>query len=385
MSLSSRMQQLGTEKAFEVLARARELEAQGRDIIHLQVGEPDFDTPQHIRQAACEAINSGHTHYAPPAGDPEFRLVVAQHLYRTRDVQYSPDQIVIAPGAKPAIFLGMLALVQPGSEVICPNPGYPIYESVANFAGATPVPVVLREDKQFRLQVDELIDKVTDNTSLIVLNSPQNPTGSVLTRQDLEAIAEIAIERDITVMSDETYEAIIYEGEHHSIAAIDGMAERTLLVDCFSKSFAMTGWRLGFTASNLPLARALSKLMINSNSCTNSFVQRAGIAALRGPRDDMDQMVAAFKQRRGFMVEGLNSMPGFSCICPPGAFYAFPNITGTGFRSEELYIRLLDEAGVALLPGTAFGSHGEGYLRLSYANSLENIRAGLDRIGELLT
>jgi len=385
MLFPSRMERLGTEKGFEVLARARELEAQGRDIIHLQVGEPDFDTPEHIRQAACEAINSGHTHYGPPAGDPELRAAVAEHVSRTRGVNYTPEQIVIVPGGKPAIFLGIMALVEAADEVICPNPGYPIFESVVNFVGGRPVPIILREQNEFRLDVNELVDLVTDRTSVIVLNSPQNPTGSVLTKEDLEAIAEVAIRNDITVMSDETYESIIYEGEQHSIAAVDGMAERTFILDCFSKSFAMTGWRLGFSASSGELADAMTRLQINANSCTNSFVQRAGIAALRGPRDATLAMVSAFRKRRDATVEGLNAIPGMSCLLPHGAFYAFPNIAGTGYASEELYQRLLDEAGVALLPGTAFGEHGEGYLRLSYANSLENINEALARISRFLS
>ncbi len=385
MFLASRMARLGTEKGFEVLARAKQLEAEGKEIIHLEVGEPDFDTPEHIRRAACEAINTGHTRYGPPAGDSELRAVVADHIKKTRGADYAADQIVIVPGGKPVIFLGMIALVEAGDEVIYSNPGYPTFESMTNFVGATPVPIILREENEFRLDVNELADLVTDKTSLIVLNSPHNPTGSVLTKDDLEAVAHIAIENDIMVLSDETYESIIYEGQQHSIAAFDGMAERTLLLDCFSKSFAMTGWRLGFSASNTQLAEALTRLMLNANSCTNSFVQRAGIAALCGPMDEPRKMVAAFKQRRDIIVEGLNSIPGISCLYPHGAFYAFPNITGTGYSSDELFSKLLDEAGVALLPGTAFGEHGEGHLRFSYANSVENIQKALDRIGDMLS
>ena len=385
MRLSSKIEQLQTERAFEVLARARELEAEGREVIHLQIGEPDFDTPEHICQAACEAILSGHTHYTPPAGDPECRAAVAEHIKRTRGVEYSPEQIVIVPGGKPILFYGVIALADAGDEVICPDPGYPAYASVASFVGAKPVSVILREENEFRLDVEELLDKVTAKTSLIVLNSPQNPTGSVLTREDLEAIAEVAIQNDIMVMSDETYESIIYEGEQHSIAALDGMAERTLITDCFSKSFAMTGWRLGFGACNRRLAEALTKVQINANSCTNSFVQRAGIAALQGPMEPMREMVAVFRRRRDRIVEGLNEIPGISCLRPHGAFYAFPNITGTGCSSDELSSKLLDEAGVALLPGTAFGEHGEGYLRISYANSLENIEEALARMRDVLS
>ncbi len=385
MVLASRMAQLGTEKGFEVLARARQLEAAGKSIIHLEVGDPDFDTPEHIRRAACEAINSGHTHYGPAAGDPEFRALVAKHLKLTRGVPYTADQIVIVPGGKPVIFLGMMALVNAGDEVVYSDPGYPTFESMANFLGARPVPIVLREENEFRLDVNELADLVTDRTSLIVLNSPHNPTGGVLAKDDLEAIAALAIDNDLMVLSDETYESIIYEGRQHSIAACEGMADRTLLLDCFSKSFAMTGWRLGFSASHPQLAEALSRLMLNANSCTSSFVQRAGLAALSGPQDATRQMVAAFKQRRDIIVEGLNSLPGISCLSPRGALYAFPNITGTGYSSDELYSRLLDEAGVAVLPGTAFGEHGEGYLRISFASSLDNINEALSRISELLS
>jgi aspartate aminotransferase len=384
MKLSSKIEQLQTEQAFEVLARARELEREGRQVIHLQIGEPDFDTPEHICAAACEAIRTGHTHYTPPGGDPDFCAALAEHIKRTRGVNYSPDQIVVVPGGKPILFYGIVALADAGDEVICPDPGYPAYASVAGFVGAKPVPVVLREKNEFRLDVEELLDKITAKTSLIVLNSPHNPTGSVLTKEDLQAIAEVAINSDLAVISDETYESIIYEGEQHSIAAIDGMAERTLITDCFSKSFAMTGWRLGFGACSRRLAEALTKMQINANSCTNSFVQKAGIAALQGPMAALREMVEVFRKRRDTMVAGLNDIPGISCLCPHGAFYAFPNITGTGYGSEELSSKLLDEAGVALLPGTAFGRHGEGYLRISYANSLENIEEALARIRNFL-
>ncbi|HCU35138.1 MAG TPA: aspartate aminotransferase [Armatimonadetes bacterium] len=384
MFFAERMQRLGTESAFEVLARARELEAQGKHIIHLEIGEPDFDTPAHVRQAAVKAIESGFTHYEPPAGNREFRAAMAAHVTRSRRVEYSADEIVIYPGGKPGIFLGIVALVEPGDEVICPNPGYPIYESVANFAGATPVPIVLREENQWRLDVQELIGLISDRTRLVVLNSPQNPTGGVLTQEDLEAIAAVCIEKDIMVMSDETYETIIYDGQFHSIAAVEGMKERTLIVDCFSKSFAMTGWRLGFSASSGEVAEALTKLMINVNSCTASFTQQAGIAALQGPRDETANMVEVFRQRRDLVIEGLNQIKGISCLKPHGAFYAFPNITGTGYSSNELARKLLDEAGVAVLSGTAFGAHGEGYLRISYAASQDSLREALRRIGGLL-
>lgn len=385
LQLSSSMSRLGTESAFEVLARAKQLEAQGREIIYLHIGEPDFDTPSHICEAACAAIRDGHTHYEDPAGMPEFRAAVADHLKATRGLAYEPEQVVIFPGGKPSIFLGILALVDCGDEVICPNPGYPIYESVVNYCGAKPVHIPLREENQFRLDAEELISLVTPKTRLIILNSPHNPTGSVLTWEDYEAIAQVAIRNNIMVLSDETYESIIYDCRQHSIAQVDGMQERTLITDCFSKSFAMTGWRLGFSASCKELAGALTRLIINANSCTNSFVQRAGIAALQGSRHDTRHMVETFQKRRDFIVDGLNALPGVTCLKPNGAFYVFPNITGTGYSSGELYTKLLDEAGVAVLSGRAFGSEGEGYLRISYANSLENIENALDRFARILT
>ncbi len=385
MQLAERMSHLGTETAFDVLARAKQLEAEGKPIIHLEIGEPDFDTPQHIIDAACEALNSGWTHYGPSAGDPELRQVIADHIQKSRGFPVEPDEVVVVPGAKPIIYWGITALVDPGDEVIYPNPGFPIYESMINFVGGKPVPIALREEIEFRLDPEELADLVTDKTRLIILNSPQNPTGGVLTWEDLEAIAEIAIENDIMVMSDEPYELILYEGKHHSIAAVDGMKERTILLDCFSKSFAMTGWRLGYGVMNKELAAQIAKLQTNCTSCTTSFVQRAGIAALQGPMEPSLAMVAEFKKRRDVIVDGLNAIPGISCLRPHGAFYVFPNVTETGYDCRELADKILEEANVAVLSGTAFGKYGEGYLRLSYANSVENIQEAVSRIGDLLS
>ena len=384
MRLAQRMSRLGTETAFEVLARAKQLEAEGKPIIHLEVGDPDFDTPQHIIDAACEALNSGWTHYGPSAGDPELREAIAQHIQQSRRFPVEPNEVVVVPGAKPIIYWGITALVDPGDEVIYPNPGYPIYESMINFCGAKPVPIALREEIEFCLDPDELADLVTDRTRLIIINSPHNPTGGVLTWEDLEAIAEMAIENDIMVMSDEAYELILYEGKHHSIAAVDGMKERTILLDCFSKSFAMTGWRLGYGVMNKELATQIAKLQTNCTSCTTSFVQRAGIAALQGPMEPSLQMVEQFRQRRDAIVDSLNQIPGISCLRPHGAFYVFPNITETGYDCRELADMILEEANVAVLAGTAFGQYGDGYLRLSYANSIENIQEATGRIHNLL-
>ncbi len=385
MRLAKSFERLGSETAFEVLARARQLEAEGREIVHLEIGEPDFDTPQHIIDAACDALNSGWTHYGPSAGDPEFRAVIAEHINKSRGTDYAPENVVVVPGAKPIIYWGITAIVDPGDEVIYPNPGFPIYESMINFVGGKAVPIPLLEKIDFRLDVEQLIELVTDRTRMIIINSPQNPTGGVLTQEDLEAIAEVAIKNDIVVMSDEPYEQILYEGEHHSIAAVDGMRERTIILDCFSKSFAMTGWRLGYGVCNAELAAAIAKFETNCNSCTASFVQRAGIAALQGPMDETKKMVGIFKERRDVIVDGLNAIPGISCLRPKGAFYVFPNVTETGYDCRELAKKCLEEAGVACLAGTAFGQYGEGYLRFSYANSVENIRKALQNIGEMLS
>jgi aspartate aminotransferase len=384
MRLAERMSRLGTETAFEVLARAKALEAQGREIIHLEIGEPDFDTPAHIKAAAVRALEEGWTHYTPAAGIPALREAIADYIRRTRGIPVGPEHVVVVPGGKPIMFFAILAMVEEGDEVIYPNPGFPIYESMIRFVGARPVPLRLRTENEFRVDVEELARLITPRTRMLILNSPANPTGGVLTREDLEAIAELCLKHDLVVLSDEIYSRILYEGEHISIASFPGMLERTIILDGFSKTYAMTGWRLGYGVMPEPLAEAVTRLMINSNSCTAAFTQIAGIAALTGPQDDVDRMVAAFRERREVMVEGLNRLPGFRCLKPKGAFYAFPNIEGTGMSSRELAHYLLEEAGVAVLSGTAFGEYGEGFLRLSFANSIENIQKALERIEKAL-
>lgn len=384
MKLAARMGRLGTETAFDVLVKARALEAQGREIIHLEIGEPDFDTPAHIVEAAVRALRSGHTHYTPSAGVPQLQECVARTVTRTRGIDVDPEQVVVVPGGKPIIFFTVLALCDEGDQAIYPNPGFPIYESVIDFAGATPVPLPLRMGKGFSFDVQELQDLVTDRTRLIILNSPQNPTGGVLSWEDLAAVAEIARERDIWVLSDEIYGRILYEGQCHSIASFPGMAERTIILDGFSKTYAMTGWRLGYGVMPRELAPHVARLMTNSNSCTAAFTQMAGIECLNGPQDAAEQMVEAFRERRDLIVDGLNGIPGFTCLKPQGAFYVFPSIEGTGQRSQFLEAYLLQEAGVATLSGTSFGKYGEGFLRLSYANSLENIEKALYRIEEAM-
>jgi aspartate/methionine/tyrosine aminotransferase len=384
MRLAERMSRLGTETAFEVLARAKALEAQGREIIHLEIGEPDFDTPAHIKAAAVRALEEGWTHYTPAAGIPALREAIADYIRRTRGIPVGPENVVVVPGGKPIMFFAILALVEEGDEVIYPNPGFPIYESMIRFVGARPVPLRLRMENEFRVDVEELARLITPRTRMLILNSPANPTGGVLTREDLEAIAELCLKHDLVVLSDEIYSRILYEGEHISIASFPGMLERTIILDGFSKTYAMTGWRLGYGVMPEPLAEAVTRLMINSNSCTAAFTQIAGIAALTGPQDEVDRMVAAFRERREVMVEGLNRLPGFRCLKPKGAFYAFPNIEGTGMSSRELAHYLLEEAGVAVLSGTAFGEYGEGFLRLSFANSIENIQKALERIEKAL-
>jgi len=384
MKLAKCMARLGTETAFKVLAKAKELEARGREIIHLEIGEPDFDTPSNITEAAVQALRGGHTHYTPAAGIPPLRQAIAEYVSRTRGIQVSPDRVVVTPGAKPIMFFTILALVEEGDEVIYPNPGFPIYESMICFVGATPVPLLLREENGFRFDPDEFRAKVSPRTRLIILNSPQNPTGGVLERSDLEVVAEVARARDIMVLSDEIYSRILYEGEHVSIASLPDMQERTIILDGFSKTYAMTGWRLGYGVMREDLAAEITNLQINSNSCTAAFTQMAGIEALKGPQDAVDAMVAEFRRRRDVIVEGLNNIPGFRCATPRGAFYAFPNVRGTGISSDELADYLLEEAGVAVLSGTAFGKYGDGYLRLSYANSVENIQKALERIRQAL-
>jgi aspartate aminotransferase len=380
MKLSSAMSRLGTETAFEVLVRARALEAKGKDIVHLEIGEPDFDTPRNIIDAGADALRSGWTHYGPSAGLPDLRDCIAQYLNRSRGTSYMAENIIVTPGGKPIMFFVILALLEPGDEAIYPNPGFPIYESMINFTGATAVPSPIREEKDFALDVDELESLITPRTKLLIINSPGNPTSGVLSRTDIERIAELAVKHDLTVLSDEIYSEIIYEGEHVSIATMPGMVERTIVLDGFSKTYAMTGWRLGYGAMPVEFAGHINKLMVNSVSCTSVAVLRAGIEALQGPQDDVRAMVTAFRARRDIMVEGLNAIPGISCLKPKGAFYVFPNISGAGKSSREFADSLLDEHGVAALAGTSFGKHGEGYLRLSYANSEENLRKALDRI-----
>ena len=380
LRLASRMARLGTETAFEVLVKAKALQAQGRDIVHLEIGEPDFDTPRNIIDAAVDALHKGFTHYGPSAGLMELREVIAQHVSETRRVNVTPDEVVVVPGGKPIIFFSILALAEQGDEVIYPNPGFPIYESMINYVGAKAIPIRLREELDFRLDVDELANLINDRTKLIILNSPQNPTGGMLEKKDIERIAAAIGDRNIMVLSDEIYSRLIFEGEHHSVMSLDGMKERTILLDGFSKTYAMTGWRMGYGVMRADLATHIARLMTNSSSCTASFSQIAGIEALRGPQESVDTMRAEFKKRRDVMVAGLNKIKGFSCRLPHGAFYVFPNISKTGWRSKKLADALLDDAGVAALSGTAFGEFGEGYLRFSVANSIENIEKALDRV-----
>ena len=380
LRLAQRMTRLGTETAFEVLVKARALEAKGRDIVHLEIGEPDFDTPRNIIDAGCDALHKGFTHYGPSAGLPQLREAIAQYVSETRRVNVSPDEVVVVPGGKPIIFFSILALAEQGDEVIYPNPGFPIYESMINYVGAKAVPIRLREEMDFRLDVDELAGLINDRTKLIIINSPQNPTGGVLTKIDIDRIAKAIGDRNIMVLSDEIYSRLIFEGEHHSIMSLDGMKERTILLDGFSKTYAMTGWRMGYGVMRADFAAQVAQLMTNSSSCTASFTQIAGVEALRGPQDSVDKMCAEFQRRRDVMVAGLNKIKGFSCRLPKGAFYVFPNITKTGWKSKKLADALLEDAGVAGLSGTAFGDFGEGYLRFSVANSIENIEKALERV-----
>jgi aspartate/methionine/tyrosine aminotransferase len=384
MQLSERMTRLGTETAFEVLAAAKRREAQGSDVVHLEIGEPDFDTPQHIVDAAVSALNQGWHHYTPAVGIVPLREAIAEEISQTRGITVDPDEVVVTPGAKPIMFFGMLALVDQGSEVIYPNPGFPIYESMIKFVGGTPVPVALREELDFRMDVDELVEALSSQTRLIILNSPNNPTGSVLAAEDISRIAEACRDRDLMVLSDEVYNRILYEGEHVSIASIPGMKEKTIILDGFSKTYAMTGWRLGYGVMPPALAQQIGKLMINSNSCTAAFTQVAGIEALRGEQGPSTKMVDTFQRRRDRVVELLNGIEGVSCRTPPGAFYAFPNVKNFDLPAIEIQRRLLEEADVAVLSGTAFGQYGEGYLRLSYATSMERLEEGISRIDETL-
>ncbi len=380
LRLAKRMSRLGTETAFEVLVRARALEAQGKHIIHLEIGEPDFDTPANVVNAGVEALQQGFTHYGPAAGLPELRQAIADDVAKSRGIKVTPEEVVVVPGGKPIIFFTMLALIEEGDEVIYPNPGFPIYESMINFLGAKAVPIPIREDHDFSLDVNELKSLITDRTKLIIINSPHNPTGGVMTPGDIKDVAAAIGDRDIMVMSDEIYGRLLFEGEQYSIASVPGMKERTIILDGFSKTYAMTGWRMGYGVMRPDLAAQMSRLMTNSNSCTATFTQRAGIEAIRGDQSEPERFNQEFKKRRDVFVKGLNEIKGFSCRLPHGAFYTFPNIQQTGWPSKKLADALLEQAGVAALSGTAFGAFGEGYLRFSIANSMENLNLALDRI-----
>ncbi len=384
MKLSSRLDGVRGEGAFDVLVKARALEAQGRSIIHMEIGEPDFPTAKHIVEAGKRALDDGWTKYGPTQGDPELRDAIAGVVSKQRGIEVSPDNVVVTPGGKPILFFPILALLEPGDEALYPNPGFPIYESMIRFTGATPVPMPLVESRGFSLDLDQVRDKISDRTKLLILNSPQNPTGGVIPEEDIRAIAEMVRGRDLMVLADEVYSRIYFDEKPFSITQIDGMLEKTILLDGFSKTFSMTGWRMGYGVMPKFLLDAVCLLMVNCNSHTSSFSQRAGIEALRGPQDSVDAMVAEFARRRDVIVDGFNKIPGFSCAKPGGAFYAFPNTSKTGIKSEELEYRVLNEAGVACLAGTSFGAYGEGYLRFSYATALEEIKEALDRIDTMM-
>jgi aspartate/methionine/tyrosine aminotransferase len=385
MKLAERMNRIGVETAFEVLVRARALEAQGRDIIHLEIGEPDFDTPRHIVEAGKQALDQGWTHYGPTQGLPELREAIASYICRTRGIRVGAEHVCVVPGGKPIIFFPLMALLEPGDEVIYPNPGFPIYESMINFLGAKPVPIPLVEDRGFSFDLNVLKDSLTPKTKMLILNSPHNPTGGVIPAADVRAIADMVRDRDLIVLSDEIYTRIYFDEEPLSISTLPGMLEKTIILDGFSKTYAMTGWRMGYGVMPTWLVDPVNKLMVNSNSCTASFTQRAGIAALNGPQDDVVKMVEEFRRRRDVFCAALNTLPGFRCPIPGGAFYAFPNIQGTGWKSKELADALLQKAGVACLSGTAFGAYGDGYLRFSIANSYEKLMDAVDRIRKFLT
>jgi aspartate aminotransferase len=374
------MSRLGTETAFEAAARARALEATGRHVIHLEIGEPDFDTPSNIVEADKRALDAGWTHYPPAPGLPQLREAIARDSTSRRGVTVDPSQVIVTPGAKPIMFFAILALAQEGDEVIYPDPGFPIYESMTRFVGATPVPIPIRQENDFRLDPDELVRLVTPRTKLIIFNSPANPTGGVLTREDLVRIADVARDGDIPVLADEIYGRIVYEGEHVSITTLPGMAERTIILDGFSKTYAMTGWRMGHAILPPELVTPMTRLIINSVSGTSAHQQLAAAEALNGPQDAVDEMVEEFRARRDLIVDGLNAIEGVSCLRPKGAFYVFPDISGTGLTGPDAETRLLNEAGVSVLSGTAFGQVGVNHLRISYANSRENISMALERM-----
>ena len=384
MKLAERMNRIGVETAFEVLVRARALEAQGRDIIHLEIGEPDFDTPRHIVEAGKQALDQGWTHYGPTQGLPELREAIASYICRTRGIRVGAEHVCVVPGGKPIIFFPLMALLEPGDEVIYPNPGFPIYESMINFLGAKPVPIPLVEDRGFSFDLNVLKDSLSPKTKMLILNSPHNPTGGVIPAADVRAIADMVRDRDLVILSDEIYTRIYFDEEPLSISTLPGMLEKTIILDGFSKTYAMTGWRMGYGVMPTWLVDPVNKLMVNSNSCTASFTQRAGIAALNGPQDDVTKMVEEFRRRRDAFCAALNTLPGFRCPIPGGAFYAFPNIQGTGWKSKELADALLQKAGVACLSGTAFGAYGDGYLRFSIANSYEKLMDAVERIRKFL-
>jgi aspartate/methionine/tyrosine aminotransferase len=383
--LAAGVARLGTESAFSVLARAKAMERAGRHVVHLEIGEPDFDTPAHVTEAAVVALRAGDTHYCPAAGLPELRETVAAELSRTRGISVAPERVLVANGAKPFLFFTILAVCEPGDEIVYPDPGFPIYESAIRWAGGTPVPLPLREDRGFSFALDELEERLSERTKLVILNSPQNPTGGVTPAPDLAAAAALIARTSAWVLSDEVYARLTYGDAFASIASVSGMLERTVLLDGFSKTYAMTGWRCGYAAVPQPLVEPLTRFFVNSTSCVPPFVQRAGIAALTGPQDDVAAMVAEFAARRDLVVDGLNALRGVSCLSPRGAFYVFPNVTDVPLPAEELADRLLEEAGVALLAGSAFGAEGAGHLRLSYANSRENLALGLERMHDFLT
>ncbi|MBM3813192.1 MAG: pyridoxal phosphate-dependent aminotransferase [Acidimicrobiia bacterium] len=384
MKLARRMDRILIETAFEVLVKARALEAKGRSVIHLEIGEPDFETPPHVVEAAKKALDEGWTHYGPTQGYPDFRETVARHVAETRGIDVGPPHVSIVPGGKPILFFPMMALLEEGDEVIYPNPGFPIYESMIRFLGAKPVAMPLKEERGFSFDMNLFASQLNERTKMVILNSPQNPTGGMIPAADIAKIAELVRDRDLIVLSDEIYSRICYDGQPVSIASMPGMLEKTIILDGFSKTYSMTGWRLGFGVMPEWLVEAVNKLMVNSNSCTASFTQRAGKAALEGPQKEVEEMVREFRRRRDAFCDGLNQLPGFRCARPQGAFYAFPNVTGTGMSSKVLAEALLQEAGVACLNGGSFGEHGDGYLRFSYANSYENLMEALERMRKFL-
>jgi aspartate aminotransferase len=381
---ASRVMDLGTEKAFEVLSKCKKLESEGKNIIHLQIGEPDFDTPRNIIDAGVSALRGGYTHYTPNTGLLEAKEAVVEYVKKYKNIDTNPEEVVIVPGGKPTMFFAILALVEPGDEVIYPNPGYPIYESLIRFAGGIPVPMPLVEENDFRVDIKDFKSKINSKTKMVIINSPANPTGGLLSQEDIEDIAKLLIGKGIFVLSDEIYDRIVYEGKPTSIATIPGMKDYTIILDGFSKTYAMTGWRMGFGIMHRDIVKKVDRLIANSTSNTAAFSQIAGIEALSGPQDDVLKMVTEFKRRRDFIVEGLNSINKISCKKPKGAFYVFPNIKDLGLKSQELSDFILEKANVAVLDGVSFGEYGEGHLRLSYATSMENIEKAISRIDKAL-